>query len=242
MPSSHAVPPQRVRASKTGLLDAVRSLDVGAVAAILDTNPSLLTVTGPGERNLLHLACAVQTSSAKSRATQLRLVALLLDRGIGIDEPYGRDRCTPLFEAVARARNAALVKFLLQRGADVNAAPGGGLFAASWWQDLEILGILLDAGADIDVVVGVTPFLASWGWKRFDAAKFLARHGADVNFQDAKGRTALHHGLEKEFDPSLLAWLVRQGASPDIADRDGVSARLKASRKRDRTFLAALER
>ncbi len=241
-PAAGAPAGRPVRASKTGLIDAIRSLDVGAVAAMLDTNPTLLAVTGPGERNLLHLACAVRTSSGTSRDAQIRLAALLLDRGIGIDEPYGRDRCTPLFEAVARARNAALVKFLLQRGADVHAAPGGGLFAAGWWQDLDILEILLDAGADIDVVVGVTPFLASWGWKRFDAAKFLARKGADVNFQDAKGRTALHHGVEKEFDPSLLAWLVKHGASPDIADGDGVSARVKASRKRDRTFLAAFER
>ena len=241
MRSSHPVARRPVRASKTGLFDAVKSLDVDGVAAILDTSPTLLAVTGSNERNLLHLARAVRTSSAKSRAAQLRLAALLLDRGIGIDEPYGRDRCTPLFEAVARARHIALVKFLLQRSADVTAAPGGGLFAASWWQDLDILQMLLDAGADIDVVVGVTPFLASWGWKRFDAAKFLTRKGADVNFQDAKGKTALHHGIEKEFDPSLLAWLVKQGASPDIADGVGVSARLKASRQRDRRFLAALQ-
>jgi ankyrin repeat protein len=180
MRSSPAVSRRPVRASKTGLLDAVKSLDVDAVAAILDTNPTLLTVTGHGERNLLHLACAVRTSSPKSRALQIRLATLLLDRGIGIDEPYGRDRCTPLFEAVARARSLALVKLLLQRGADVNAAPGGGLFAASWWEDLDILDLLLDAGADIEVVVGVTPFLASWGWRRFDAAKFLARKGADL--------------------------------------------------------------
>jgi hypothetical protein len=64
--------------------------------------------------------------------------------------------------------------------------------------------------------------------------------GADVNFKDQKGKTALHHGIEKEFDPALLAWLVTHGASPDIDDNTGVSARLKASRKRDKRFLAAL--
>jgi hypothetical protein len=30
-------------------------------------------------------------------------------------------------------------------------------------------------------------------WKRFEAARFLALRGADVNFQDLKGRTALRH-------------------------------------------------
>jgi len=171
---------------------------------------------------------------------QVRLAALLLDRGIAIDEPYGRDRCTALFEAVARARNIDLVTFLLGRGADVHAAPGGGLFAASWWQDLDILDVLIDAGADTEVVVGVTPFFAAFASGRFEAAKRLVERGADVNAQDAKGRTALHVAIEKDFDPALLTWLVAHGASADIEDRDGVSARLRASRKRNRRYLAAL--
>jgi ankyrin repeat protein len=242
MPAARRAARRTVRASKTGVIDAVKSLDVDAVAAILDADPKLLSATGPGDRTLLHLACAVRTSSAKARDLQVRLAALLLDRGLAIDAPYGRDKCTALFEAVARARNIDLVRFLLKRGADVHTAPGGGLFAAAWWQDLEILDVLLDAGADPEVVVGVTPFLAAWGWKRFDAAKHLARRGADVNYQDRKQRTALHIALEKEFDPSVIEWLVRHGASPDIEDEAGVSARVKASRKRNPKFLAAIDR
>jgi ankyrin repeat protein len=91
------------------------------------------------------------------------------------------------------------------------------------------------------VVVGVTPFLACWYWKKFDAAKFLAENGANVNYQDPKkGKTALHYAVEKEYDPSLLKWLVKHGASPDIEDREGITARLKASRKRDKRFFEAL--
>ena len=141
---------------------------------------------------------------------------------------------------VPDARAVRMVQFLLDRGASVKATPGGGLFAAGWWNDTKNLDLLLEAGAPIDVVVGITPFLAAWCWKRFDAAKLLARRGANVDFQDQKGRTALHHGIEKEFDPALLNWLVKHGASPDIEDGSGVSARLKASRKRDKHFAAAL--
>lgn len=229
------------RPSKTGLMNAVKGLDVDRVAEILDADPSLLRVIDERGHNLLHLACAVKPAATRrSRDAQVRLAGVLLDRGFDIDEPYGHDKCPALFEAVARARSLELVKFLLGRGADIHAAPGGGLFAAGWWEDLDVLGLLLDAGADIENVHGVTPFLACWCWKRFDAAKFLATRGADVNVQDSKGRTALYHGVEREFSPALLTWLVKHGASPDTADDKGISARLKASRKRDQRFFRAL--
>ena len=227
--------------SKTRIIECAKALDLPALKALLEAKPALLNVTDREGRNLLHLACSASPAKQKvSAAAAARVVDFLLDRGLDIDIPVGRDACTALFFAVARARSAALAKLLIKRGAKVTSAPGGGLYAAGWWEDIDILRLLIRAGAPIDHVAGVTPFLACWCWKRFDAAKFLAKNGADVNTQDAKGRTALHHGVEKEFEPALLKWLVKHGASPDIQDRDGVSPRLKASRKRDTRFIAAL--
>ena len=230
------------RMSKAQIIESVKALDLQSTKKLLAAKPALLHVTDRQGRNLLHLACAASCEDLRlSEAVSARVVTFLLDRGLEIDLPYGRDRCTALFEAVARGRNPTLVKLLLKRGAKVNEAPGGGLFAAGWWDDVENLRLLVDSGARIDIVVGVTPFLASWCWKKFEAARFLALEGADVNYQDQKGRTALHHGVEKEFDPAQLAWLVGHGASPDIKDRDGVSARLRASRKRDQRWFDALK-
>jgi ankyrin repeat protein len=227
--------------SKAAIVEAVRCLDLEATRRLLAEKPSLLAVADRQERNLLHLACSASVEDLKlSEQLQVRFVDFLLKQGFEIDLPVGRDACTPLFFAVARARNTALVRFLIKNGAQVTAAPGGGLFAAGWWDDVTTLEVLIRAGAPVDVVVGVTPFLACWCWKRFEAAKCLALNGADVNYQDRKGRTALHHGIEKAFEPALLEWLVKHGASPDITDREGVSPRGKASRKRDKSFFAAM--
>jgi ankyrin repeat protein len=220
--------------SKARILDAVQRLDIAETRKLLDEKPALAEVRDRQDRNLLHIASSVQEPAAA------RMVSFLLDRGFDIEAVSGRDRCTPLFFAVARARNPKLVKLLIDRGAKPSNAPGGALFAAAWWNDIKSLALLLDAGANIDVVVGITPFLAAWIWKNFDAAKFLAARGANVSHQDQKGRTALYVGIEKEYDPKLLRWLVRHGASPDIADKSGVTARVKASRKRDKRYAAAL--
>ena len=232
--------------TKIRIIEAVRNLDLESTKALLRAKPSLLTATDRQGRNLLHLACSSSSEKLKvPEVVSARLVSFLLDQGLDIESPVGRDACTVLFSAVASGRNKTLVKLLLQRGAKVTSAPGGGLFAAGWWEDIENLDLLIRAGAQIDVVVAEgkqigTPFLGCWCWKKFEAAKFLALKGANVNFQDQKGRTALHHGIEKEFDPALLKWLVQHGASPDIEDHDSVSARLKALRIRDKRFYEAL--
>jgi ankyrin repeat protein len=226
--------------SKTRIIDAVRKLDLGSTKELLDTNPSLLTVTDQKGRNLLHLACSASCKKLNvSESVSAQMVAFLLDGGLDVESPFvtsdGCDTVNALWFAVARGRNRTLVKLLIKRGATPN-----GLYAAGWWEDIEILDLLIRSGAPVDVHGGDTPFLACWNWRRFDAAKFLARKGANVNFQDAQGKTALHHGVEKKFDPSLLEWLVRHGASPDIKDNNGESAKGKASRKRDKRFLNAL--
>jgi ankyrin repeat protein len=232
--------------SKARIVEAVRTLDLESARRLVDANPALLQVTDRAGRNLLHLACSASCADLKlPESVSARLVNFLLDRGLDVEStlPEGRDRCTALFFAVARGRNATVIKLLIKRGARPSRAPGGALFAAGWHDDVANLKLLIRAGAAVDVAAGITPFLASWHWKKFEAAKCLVRNGADVNFQDPKsGKTALHRGVEKEFDPELLAWLVDRGASPDIPDRDGVTARMRASRKRNKKWLAALSR
>jgi ankyrin repeat protein len=225
--------------SKTRLIEAVKALDLRETKRILEAKPELEKVWNEQGRNLLHIACSVDCDDiGKPKSAAVKMVTFLLDRGFDIEQEGGAgpDLCKPIWFAVCRGRNKPLVKSMIDRGAKPT-----GLYAAGWWEDIDILKLLVKSGANMEERVGVTPFLACWGWKKFKAAKVLAELGANVNVQDKRGRTALHIGIEKEFDPALLKWLVQHGASPDIPDREGVTARLKASRKRDKKFLAAMQ-
>ena len=142
--------------------------------------------------NLLHLACCVRCADLGiSESHSATMVSLLLDYGLDVESKLpAQDRCTAVFFAVARARNATLIKLLLKRGAKVQNALGGGLFALAWYDDVGNLDLLVKACAKVDVVVGMTPFLAAWTWKKFRAARFLAKRGADVDSADPRsGRT-----------------------------------------------------
>lgn len=225
--------------SKTRLFEAVRNLDLAETKKILDAKPERLDVWNDQGRNLLHIACSVDCEDiGKPKSAAVKMVAFLLDRGFDIEQEGGAgpDLCKPIWFATAKGRNKPVVELLIDRGAKPT-----GLYAAGWWEDIDILNMLIDAGAEVDVGSGETPFLACWMWRKFKAAKALALRGADLNVKERRGRTALHYGIEKEFDPALLKWLVQHGASPDIADREGVTAREKASRKRNKNYLAALE-
>ena len=217
----------------------MRRLDVEATTALLERQPSLLSVTDRSGRNLLHLACSVSCKDVGvSEAASARLVSLLLDRGLDVDSPRLTNGypCNSVWFAVAKGRNAALVELLVKRG----ARPCG-LFAAGWHEDLKLVQMLIDLGAAVDERVDdETPFLHCWKNRRLRAARVLLHGGANVNAADAQGKTALHYAIKKGFEPSTLRALVRSGASPDIEDRDGVSPRLLASRKRDKRFLRAL--
>ncbi len=105
-----------------------------------------------------------------------------------------------------------------------------------------MLKLLLSLGADVDEnAEDETPlFFHCWKTGRFKSAEHLLKAGADVNFRDSKRRTALHHALDKDYEPRLVRFLVTHGASIEVVDSKGVSATIKASRKKNKAYAAAL--
>ncbi len=100
---------------------------------------------------------------------------------------------TPLSYAISQ-ENAALVSALLQSGADPNTKPSSG--ASPIFQAVntpEIIKLLLDAKANPNVLddYGQTPLMNAIQVDAVKSAEAFIAGGADVNFRDRNGATAL---------------------------------------------------
>jgi uncharacterized protein len=231
--------------SKTKMLEIVKALRWKEVAAVLDDDARLLAYQDDKGRNWLHICCGVNIKGDKRKAADsIRTAEALLERGLPINREAfiaeGQWKATPLWYAIARGENLALAEYLLQHGSNPNYC----LWAAAFREDLAAIRMLARAGADLNdpSVDFESPLLHAIKWSHFKAAAELLKLGADPNYQDPKGMTALHYMLNKASDKKHFAMLIAHGARGNLKNNDGVTAADLMRRKKDPEFRAMAER
>jgi ankyrin repeat protein len=225
------------------MLEWVRAFDAKGVERALRESPALLDWRDERGRNWLHVCCMVDPKATKLDPKQsIRTADVLLRHGFDVNEPAFREGqwlATPLWHAIGRGRNLALARFLLERGANPNYC----LWAAGHNRDLEAIRLLVRHGADVnDPSVDESPLLGAVKWSHFDAAAALLELGADPNYRDSHGMTALHYMLKKSSDKKHLRMLIAHGARGDIPDAKGVTVAQIMRRKRDPDFRRMADR
>jgi hypothetical protein len=117
---------------------------------------------------------------------------------------------TPMLVVAVLKGTPALIEQLVRSGAEVNAT------GSSW----SFVGV-------------TTPLIAATYAARLDVVKMLLDNGADVNFQDIEGRTALHYAVNQHWssnelylkaDMDVIEMLVVHGARTDIPNKSGRTA------------------
>jgi ankyrin repeat protein len=229
--------------SKTTMLPLVKELRWKTVRDGLTENPGLIGVRDKRGRTWLHLACGVDITTGQAAAVRdsIKLAEILLERGLDINDAAFTEenfRATPLWYAIAFGKNIELARFLLKRGSDANYC----MFAAAYNDDATAIRLLAENGADIDPEAeGATPLLAAVQWNRFKAAEELLKRGADPNYQDSKGMTALHCMLKKGADKKYLRMILGYGAKTNIKNKAGATAAAIMMKKRDPDFHRMLQ-
>lgn len=158
------------------------------------------------------------------------------------------DRGRNLICAAAIRWDVPRLRLLLEFGADVNAADGGGhnpLYRAANGQGRAEDGraaieLLLPHGADVNQVTGVggmTPLHMAARRGTSSIAEALLDAGADIEAKDKKGETPLRRAVNCGQEP-MVRLLLSRGADPQSSDKYG---RTPLDATRTQSMRAALQ-
>jgi len=160
-----------------------------------------------------------------------KMAGLLITRGADINAGYW-----PPITSSVREKRIDLLKFLIQRGADVNNTDNWGytpLYFAVHNDDLDYLKALIAHGAELDTKHpgGETALMSGAFTGRTEAVKLLLEAGADINAKNDRGQTALHvpldirtsnsDCLQYQLPTDTIELLLAKGADVNLKDEDG---------------------
>ena len=189
---------------------------------------SVLTLVGQG----LAQGCQGWNTSEFFESATLAEVRGCLAAGVDVNA-QSVTGTTPLHYAAFYTDDPAILRVLLDAGADVNPQGNAGTplhAAVAYNTNLAIVPaitrVLLDAGADVNAqdLLGFTPLHLATFRTRPDptVVEALLDAGADVNAQeDLYSRTPLHYAARFSRNPAVLEALLEAGADASARDGEG---------------------
>ncbi len=195
--------------------------------------PLYLAVSNSHEAMVrLLLESGADVDDAKVEAKVRRYGGPLKDRHDGVAPLLPRDTYTPLCWAVYSG-DEAIVRLLLERGADVKAKDTAGRTALFWAADKgyeAVMRLLLERGADIDAKDSLChrPLRRAADSGHVAIVRLLLERGADIDAKDIAGWTALLWAADQGHEV-VVRLLLERGADVDAKEPAGRTALLWAA-------------
>jgi len=205
------------------LSDAIKAGDAAKVASLLDADPSLLSAT---ENNVTPILLAIYHGKPE-------IARLFVDRGASVSFA---EACALGDTERAKSMLAADPSLLHSRTAD--GYPGLGV--AIFFRHPELARYLIEQGADVNAAAEnrqrVAPVHAAIAVSDFETLRMILERGGDPNARQEMDYTALHsaaaHGLVE-----MAKLLLAHGADRNAKSSDGMSPS-DVARKYGQTQLA----
>jgi ankyrin repeat protein len=159
-----------------------------------------------------------------ARRGDVQAVSKLLNQGVAVDAKDETGE-TPLLSA-SLAGHADVATILVERGAKTSSRNDRGLtplHGAAYAGNIETVRLLVQSGAavnDADNVFKVTPLIVAAEEGHADVISFLASHGADLEWTERAGYTALSRATFRDH-PEAIDALLKAGAKCQSKDRIG---------------------
>jgi len=222
-------------------IQAIKSLDLPLLERIIQTEPKWINWSEEDGKNGLHYLCSVPIASYPEKTSiSLDILKLFLKSGIDINSIHLiKGECddfpaTPLWYAYTRGRNQKIWKYLLDQGANAENC----MYAIAWYDDAEAAALFKKHGASIEGSNKMdSPFFAAYNWKRYQVAEWFLQNGADVNFADSKGNTALFYAVKRKLKREQIELLLRFGGDFNQKNKEGVSPKDLAETNHQKNIL-----
>jgi FOG: Ankyrin repeat len=202
--------------------DVIRHLARGANAN--DRDPSNPHFDTP----LLIALGSIKPNDSMSLATYTAIIKCLVDNGANLNQRCSDSSYDPPPLSSASGLNITLVKYFIEKGADVNGKSTDGetpLHTASVFGHLEIIKYLLEKGSEINNKnkSGITPLHNAASFGHYEAVKYLIDKGADINAINQQGETP----LDNAFDPIPIPNFGNKKKKSPVRDYSGIVKLLK---------------
>ena len=214
-----------LRGEPLDLWESAALADRARVEALIAQDPAVATAPSPAGYTALHYAAHSALGVADPRvALDLAAIAeALMDAGCTIEtQAEGCETYNPI-RLAARIGNSAVMQVFARRSDETAQV----FWCAAMQQDLAALDVLIATGRPVDLdahgdVKRRNSVLAEClRYGQLQAADWLIAHGADPNFADTNGWTALHYAARRGVRPELIHALLTAGADPTAKTTDG---------------------